>query len=70
MKRETNTCVECESEYYTDTSKMAALCPDCSHYLYGYENCLHVIENNRCKKCYWNGQSSEYVNKLKNETTN
>lgn len=45
-------CDECESEYFQDTSKMANLCPNCAHYLYGYENCKHHFVNGRCIKCY------------------
>lgn len=45
-------CDECESEYFSYTSKMAQLCPNCSHYLYGYENCIHNFVDGRCLKCY------------------
>ena len=41
MKREIKICSECEGEYYAGSSKMMELCPDCSHYLYGYQNCKH-----------------------------
>lgn len=44
-------CDECESQYFVETSKMANLCPNCSHYLYGYENCNHKFENGRCLNC-------------------
>ncbi|WP_338814656.1 DUF4180 domain-containing protein [Bernardetia sp. Wsw4-3y2] len=65
MNQEKNICVECESEYYKDSSKMACLCPDCAYQLYQYPNCLHKFENGNCVKCGWNGQTSEY---LKNRT--
>ena len=54
-------CDECGSEYYQSTSKMANLCPECSHFLYGYENCDHTFENNRCLKCFWDGSVSNYI---------
>lgn len=54
MKREIKICDECESEYFTDTSQMMKLCPDCSHYLYGYQNCEHDFQKGRCSKCHWN----------------
>jgi len=65
MKREIKICNECKSKYYLDSSEMMNLCPDCSHYLYEYENCDHIFENGRCVNCYWNGISSEYVLNLK-----
>jgi predicted RNA-binding Zn-ribbon protein involved in translation (DUF1610 family) len=65
MARETKECNECESLYYSDTSKMMALCPDCSSQLYGYKNCNHQFENDRCVNCYWNGKSSKYIIALK-----
>jgi len=54
-------CDECTSQYYKESSKMASLCPECSSKLYGLENCEHLFENGRCIKCYWNGKSSEYL---------
>ncbi len=65
MNRETKTCDECESEYYSDTSIMISLCPDCSHFLYGHENCEHEFENSRCTKCHWNGKTSKYITNIK-----
>jgi predicted RNA-binding Zn-ribbon protein involved in translation (DUF1610 family) len=53
-------CDECGSEYYTETSKMSSLCPNCSHILYGYINCSHDFENGRCLKCFWNGATSGF----------
>jgi predicted RNA-binding Zn-ribbon protein involved in translation (DUF1610 family) len=58
-------CTECQSEYNSESSAMQALCPDCAHWLYGHPNCPHQIEKGRCKLCYWNGNSSDYVKKLK-----
>lgn len=54
-------CGECGSEYYKNTSKMANLCPECSNFLYGYDNCTHRFENGRCVKCCWDGSVSEYA---------
>jgi hypothetical protein len=44
---------------------MTNLCPECSHILYGYENCEHEFENGRCVKCFWNGNVSDYILKRK-----
>ena len=51
-----NMCDECGSEYYQQTSQMNSLCPECSHNLYGYNNCNHQFENGRCVKCFWKGK--------------
>ncbi len=61
MNREIKVCDECESEYYKDSSEMVSLCPNCANKLYGYLNCEHNFENDRCIKCYWNGQTSDYL---------
>lgn len=63
MNREIKICNECESEYYKDSSEMLNLCPNCAHKLYGYTNCEHDFENDRCIKCFWNGKTSDYLNK-------
>lgn len=65
MKIEVKKCEECESEYFPNTSKMSHLCPECSHVLYNYENCKHVFQDNRCIKCFWNGNITDYIKKLK-----
>lgn len=65
QNKEIKGCNECESEYYADTSKMKHLCPNCSHFLYGYANCDHRMEHGRCTKCYWNGNTTEYIKGLK-----
>lgn len=62
---ELQTCEECKSEYFAHASKLSNLCPQCSHILYGYNNCDHEFENDRCKKCYWNGNASDYIKSLK-----
>lgn len=66
-KNAINVCDECGSEYFVQTSTMANLCPGCSHVLYGYPNCDHLFENGRCLKCFWNGNTSDQLKKLKNK---
>ena len=61
MEKEIKICDECESEYFAASSKMIKLCPDCSHFLYDFENCNHIFENDRCINCHWNGKSSKYI---------
>ena len=61
MNKEISTCSECKSQYYTDSSEMKGLCPECSHQLYGYRNCEHEFKDERCTKCFWNGNTSEYL---------
>ncbi len=65
MSIRTNTCNECESEYYAESSEMPGLCPDCAHYLYDYKKCEHEFKDGRCTKCYWNGKTSHYVASIK-----
>lgn len=65
MNSKTQKCDECKSLYFSESSEMNSLCPECSFYLYGKKNCKHQFENDRCINCYWNGKSSAYVNKLK-----
>lgn len=68
--RNINTCDECNSEYYSDTSQMANLCPECSHVLYEYRNCEHEFSNGRCIRCFWNGNASDYIKGLKEKQIN
>ncbi len=65
MNKELKICDECKSEYFGESSKMIKLCPNCSHFLHGYENCIHQFKNSRCINCYWNGNVSKYIAKLK-----
>jgi predicted RNA-binding Zn-ribbon protein involved in translation (DUF1610 family) len=66
--KELNSCNECKSEYFASTSKMNALCPECAHYLYGYENCKHQFEKGRCVNCYWDGSVSDFIKSVKNDS--
>ena len=61
MDQPTHICDECGSEYFPSTSPMVRLCPNCAHYLYGYENCVHEFVEGRCRKCRWDGSTSAYV---------
>nr|WP_313091431.1 hypothetical protein [Moraxella sp. CTOTU48268] len=36
------TCDECGSEFFNNVSPMQNLCPNCSHLLYGLNNCEHI----------------------------
>ncbi|MFV0540945.1 MAG: hypothetical protein ACK5MZ_06865 [Aestuariibaculum sp.] len=61
MNRKIKKCDECESEYYSNTSEMDALCPNCAFYLYGYNNCEHSLEKGKCIKCFWDGSISKFI---------
>ncbi|GAB1263812.1 hypothetical protein NBRC116492_06210 [Aurantivibrio infirmus] len=61
-------CEECGSKYKSESSKMVDLCPECSHNLYGYENCPHNILNGICTKCGWDGSESKHISKIKNSS--
>ena len=60
-------CDECESEYFSKTSQMAHLCPNCSHYLYGYENCNHKFVDGRCVNCYVNEKIYKEIMRVESE---
>ena len=60
-------CDECKSDFFIDKSQMKNLCPECAHYIYGYENCKHEFIDGHCSKCYWNGNSSTYIDKIKSK---
>lgn len=60
-------CNECESLFFEGASSMSALCPECSHHLYGYENCKHEITEGHCIKCYWDESKSNYIEKVNHE---
>lgn len=57
-------CNECGSKFLKASSRMAALCPECAHILYGHPNCDHIFKNGICKHCYWNGSRSDYIKYL------
>ena len=54
-------CDECRGSYFTKSSQMWSLCPECSHYLYGYPLCEHLFVGSQCSKCGWSGTRSEYI---------
>lgn len=58
-------CDECGSTFIAATSRMAALCPECAHCLYGTEPCAHTFAEGRCTRCGWNGSVSAYIASLK-----
>lgn len=58
------TCAECGSAYRRAASRMAALCPECAHRLYGTDNCPHQFVDGRCARCHWDGSVSAYVRSL------
>ncbi len=58
-------CDECGSDYFSLSSKMSNLCSECVYILYGYENCKHQFMDGRCEKCYWTGNTSEYLKSCK-----
>jgi len=58
-------CNECGSSYFSEKSEMASMCPECSHLLYGYQNCTHEMNDGRCTKCYWDGSESDFIKSKK-----
>lgn len=58
-------CDECGSDYFASASSMSQLCPECSHWLYGYPRCPHEFTEGRCSKCGWDGSVSDYVRGLR-----
>jgi len=54
-------CDECGSDFKKIESQMTSLCPECAHHLYDYENCNHIFVNNVCKKCNWDGSTSDFI---------
>ena len=67
MNTDRGICDECGSEFLLSSSKMKALCPECAHILYGYENCGHVFKNGRCEKCLWDGSKSHFTKNIQGE---
>ncbi|RZK90628.1 MAG: hypothetical protein EOO62_34800 [Hymenobacter sp.] len=68
MKPETRVCDECGSSYYAHASRMSKLCPECSHYLYGYPNCPHSFRAGRYQLCHWDGSTTQFIAKLRQAT--
>lgn len=66
-KRALKTCDECGSGYVADTSRMAGLCPECAHWIYGYAVCEHAFVAGHCTRCHWDGATSDYVQQLKQQ---
>lgn len=64
MTRAKSTCDECQSLYFTLSSKMTSLCPNCANKLYGYPSCDHHFEDGSCVKYGSNGQESDYIREL------
>lgn len=62
-------CDECGSTYVAVASRMARLCPECAHRLYGYPPCPHAFEDGRCTRCGWNGVRSTYIEALARRST-
>jgi hypothetical protein len=60
-------CDECRSPFTSDSSRMAALCPECSHWLYGYPNCTHEMVGGECRTCRWDGSVTPFVQCVKDE---
>lgn len=67
---ELETCDECGSAFVPAASRMASLCPECAHWLYGYPNCTHDMQAGRCAHCGWDGSHSVYVENIKAEREN
>ena len=61
MSEATRRCDECGGGYLAASSKMASLCPECAHRLYGYPPCAHEMADGRCTKCGWDGSTSAYL---------
>ena len=59
------TCDECRSLFSIKASRMLGLCPECSHLIYGYDNCRHIFIDGRCSICHWDGSTSYFSEKLK-----
>lgn len=44
---------------------MAALCPECAHWLYGYPNCDHQFAQGVCRHCDWDGSVAAFIKNRK-----
>ncbi len=63
----TRCCDECGSDYLASSSRMTHLCPECSHWLYGYPPCAHEFVGGRCSRCGWDGAVSAYLGTLRSK---
>lgn len=62
--RELRCCHECGSDYLAASSQMSHLCPEYSHWLYGYPPCAHEFVAGHCSRCGRDGSVSAYLRKL------
>ena len=62
--RQTKSCDECGSGHLAAASRMSHLCPECSHWLYGYPRCAQEFAERGCSKCGWDGSVSAYIRGL------
>ena len=61
------TCDECGSRFYASSSPMVSLCPECARRTYGTPPCPHVMVNDRCRICGWDGSVSDYIKAKRNK---
>lgn len=54
-------CDECGSLFLGSTTKMAGLCAECAHRLYGYPACNHAFADGSCASCGWDGGVSAFL---------
>lgn len=54
-------CDECGSRFIASASRMAGLCAECAHRLYGYPACEHDFADGRCARCGWDGSVSDFL---------
>lgn len=65
MSEDSKICDECGSSFRAEAAKMAGLCAECAHWLYGYPACAHEFAEGRCVACGWDGSVSDYVRGMK-----
>lgn len=54
-------CDECGSGFNPAATRMAGLCAECAHRLYGYPACPHEMSAGRCMRCGWDGSVSDFL---------
>ncbi len=47
------------------TSQFEGICPECSHHIYNYKNCIHNFSDGRCYLFYWDGSAQNTFKTLK-----